>query len=126
MAAVDPLFAQWLQGTPLWAPRTNAALAQRWGDSAITGERQTGIATYGAAVEEAERQLAFFARGPFATDVHQIPGDDWHREVGRVVRLTIDQIGYSGGADVFVLGAEVDRASGMSEVTVLVPLGPAA
>ena len=126
MSSVDPVYAQWLQGEPLWASRVHDALKSRWGESAVTSERQTGLATYGGASQEAERQLAFFARGPFAVDVHQVEGDDWHRELGRVVELTIDQLGYQEGVAVFVLEAEVDRATGMSSVTVLRPLGVAA
>lgn len=126
MAAVDPLYAQWLQGEKLWATRPDVTMAGRWGKSAVTSERETGMATRAGAQAQADIDLAFFGRGPFAIDVHQLAGDDWHRELGRTVRLTVDQLGYEDGADVFVLGAEVDRATGLSEVTVLKPLGAAA
>ena len=43
-------------------------------------------------------------------------------QLGRVVRLHADQLGYANGADVFVIAVEVNRATGISQVTVLVPL----
>lgn len=125
MAAVDPLFAQWLQDDSLTVVRVQAAIATRWGESAQTSERVTGIATKPAAQAAADRDLAFFSRGPFAIDQHLLRGDDWHREIGFVVTLESDQLGYAGGLDVFVLGAEVDRPTGLSTVTVLVPLSAA-
>lgn len=122
MATVDPLVAQWLQAKCDHAVRTLAAASARWGSSAVTSERVTGIATRTAAEAEADRQLAFFARGPFAIDVHQLVGTDWAAELGRVIRISTDQLGYDAGVDVFVLGAEVDRGTGLSTVTVLCPL----
>jgi hypothetical protein len=122
MATVDPLFAQWLQGEADWVTRSHAGLSACWGEDAGRSERVTGIATRAAAEAEADRQLAFFARGPFAEDVHQLPGVDWSEQLGRVVRLHADQFGYANGADVFVIATEVNRATGISQVTVLVPL----
>lgn len=122
MAAVDPLYAQWLQGEVLYATRADAALAGRWGDAATVSERLTGIATRTDALAEADRALTFLSRGPFAIDVHQLVGADWHRQLGQVVNLTADRLGYDAGIDVFVLGAEPDRSTGLSQVTVLCPV----
>ncbi|HEX8485067.1 hypothetical protein [Sphingomonas sp.] len=122
MSAVDPLFAQWLQAPADYAVRADAAAVARWGATALTTERLTGIATKAAAEAEANRQLTFFGRGPFAIDVHQFVGTDWIGALGSVVTIAIDQLGYDAGIDVFVLEAEIDRASGTSNVTVLRPL----
>ena len=122
MAAVDPIYAQWLQSEALWSVRTDAAAAARWGDRAVIAERATGIATAAAAQAEADRQLAFLGRGPFAVDVHQLVGVDWAQRLGLVVTLTGDELGYDEGIDVFVIEAEPDHATGLSTVAVLRPL----
>ena len=122
MAVVDPLFAQWLQADGDYVVRSDAGTSGRWGATAITTERMTGIATSIAAETEADRQLAFFARGPFALETHQLVGTDWAGEIGRVVTITIDELGYDDGLAVLVLGASVDRSIGISSVTVLRPL----
>lgn len=119
---VEPLFAQWLQGEPLLAVGSSALMIDRWGDTAASSDRLTGLATRSGALAEAARQIAFLSRGPFAIDVHQLVGTDWHRALGCVVRLVIDQLGYDDGVDVFVIEAEPDRASGLSTVAVLRPL----
>jgi len=126
MAAVDPTFAQWLQSECLYAVAINDNQVARWGTSVQVSERVSGVATRVAAGELAAIHLAFFSRGPFAIDVHQLVGTDWHRDIGRVVTLAIDQLGYDDGVDVFVLGAEVNRKTGTSSVTVLVPLSATA
>lgn len=120
--AVDPVFAQWLQGYPLWASRVHDSSAALWGARGITTERATGIATRADAEAESDRQLNFFSRGPFGVDEHQLQGTDWQRDIGRIITITGDQLGYGAGADVFVLEVEADRAAGISVVTVLVPL----
>lgn len=120
--AVDPLFAQWLQADADYLVRADAVAVARWGDTAVTSERITAIATKAAAEAEGDRQLAFFARGPFAIDVHELVGLDWLRERGRVVTMVNEALGYDGGVDVFVLEVEADRATGISAVTVLRPL----
>jgi hypothetical protein len=121
-AQFEPLFAQWLQGVPLWVTRAATDLVARWGDAASSTDRVTGLATRAAAVTEAERIATFLARGPFAIDVHHLLGTDWAKELGRVIRLSIDQLGYDDGIDVFVIEAEPDRALGLSIVTVLRPM----
>lgn len=117
MTAVDPLFAQWLMGPGQWELAEEAVLKARWGADAQTTERMTGLAQLADANAEALRQLAFFG-GPLAKDVHLLVGE-WNGFRGRVITLTVTQLGYDGGADVFVLGAEDDRATGVSRVTVL-------
>ncbi|WP_425230196.1 hypothetical protein [Sphingomonas sp.] len=124
MSAVDPQFAQWLQGAADYTVRSNATMAARWGATAKTTERITAIALKTDADAEADRQLAFFARGPFAVDEHQLIGTDWGPSLGRVVTLTAAGLGYDAGLDVFVTGVDVDRATGLTTLTVLCPLGP--
>lgn len=122
MATVDPAFARWLQDEADFTLRSNAIESARWGASSITSQRVTGIATRAAAETEADRVLAFFQRGPFAEEVHEVVGTDWQGSIGTVVTFIIDQLGYDNGLDVFVLAAECDRATGLSSVTVLRPL----
>ncbi len=119
MSLVDPLFAQWLQDVALRVTRVSGSIDTRWGAGAIVSERITGIATVAAAQAEADRQLAFLANGPFAIDVHQLLGDGWSEALGQIVTLTVDQLGYDDGLDVFVIEAEVDRTKGISVVAVL-------
>lgn len=123
MSAVDPLFAQWLQREADYVVVSDAAAVARWAATARTTERVTGIATAAAAQAQANRELAFWSRGPFAIDVHQLVGADWAGELGRVVTLSIDQLGYDTGIDVFVFEVEADRQTNISSVTVLRPLG---
>ncbi len=122
MAAVDPLFAQWLQKGADEVLRSDATATARWGSTAVATERVTAIATRAAAAVEADRELAFFSRGPFGLDVHQLVGTDWIAAIGTVVTLVQDDLGYAGGLDVFVIEASVDRNTGVSTVTVLCPL----
>ena len=120
--SVDPLFAQWLQAAADYVVRSDAAASVRWGATAQASERLTGIATRAAATAQGDRELAFLSRGPFVQDVHQFVGTDWISVIGRVVSITNDELGYESGVDTFVLDAEVDRATGISTVTVLRPL----
>lgn len=126
MASVDPLFAQWLLAPANYTVRVDAGGAVRWGATALTTERVTGIATKAAADIEGDHQLAFFSRGPFAADVHQVVGTDWGPCLGRVVTLSIGKLGYGVGVDVFVIGVDADQATGLTELTVLRPLRGAA
>jgi hypothetical protein len=126
MTVVQPLFAQWLQADADFATTVNAALVAAWGETAAKSERITGIARAVDAQAEAARQLAFLGRGPFGVDEHQMVGGDWEKRLGQVVRLKVDRLGYHAGIDVFVIGAQVDRGSGLSVVTVLCPLKDAA
>lgn len=117
MASVDPIFAQWLQSEGLWQLSEDAALSARWGDKALTTERMTTIALKADATAEGARQLAFL--GPVcAIDEHLLLGE-WRGYRGQVVTLKIAQLGYDAGVDVMVLGAQDDRATGQSRVTVL-------
>jgi hypothetical protein len=120
---VDPLFAQWLMAEADFATQADSAAVARWGETAGKAERITGIARGVDASAEATRQLAFWSRGPFAVDVHTLVGGDWLPQRGRVVRLRIAKLGYGAGVDVFVLEAETDRATGLTQLTVLCPLG---
>lgn len=124
MATVDPLFAQWLQAAANFAVVTDAAATARWGATAIATTRTTAIATKTDAEAEAARQLAFFARGPFAIDVHEFAATDWMETLGTVVTIGSDDLDYGAGVDVFVIEVEVDRTTGLSLVTVIRPLRP--
>lgn len=118
MPAVDPLFAQWLMSDADHVVRSVAA-PLTWGATAIVAERVTGIATLAGAAAEADRQLGFWSAGPYAIEVHRLIGLDWEKERGQIVTLTIDQLGYDAGIDVFVIEVETDRTIGVSEVAVL-------
>jgi hypothetical protein len=120
--AVDPLYAQWLQRDADTVIRYDASAVARWGNSAAATARVTAIATRAAASAEADRQLAFFSRAPFAIEVHQFASLDWIAAIGTVITVYGDNLGYDAGIDVFVLGAEPDQATGISSVTVLRPL----
>lgn len=117
MTAVDPLFAQWLMSPGYWQVSTDALLAARWGDRAQQTERMTTIATKAEAQAEAARQLAFLG-GPLAIEEHLLVGE-WSERLGQVITITIPQLGYDGGLDVFLLSAEDDRVAGTSRVTVI-------
>lgn len=117
MTAVDPLFAQWLMAAGQWHVAEEALLKATWGDVAVTSERMTTIATKADAETEAGRQLAFMG-GPLASEEHLLKGE-WASFIGCVITLTIDQLGYDAGLDVFVIGAQDDRETGVSRVTVL-------
>lgn len=117
MSAVDPIYAQWLQSEGLWAVTDDAVLKARWGDTGLTTQRMTTIALKADADAEAARQLAFMGP-PAAIEEHLLVGQ-WAHLRGQVITLTINQLGYDAGLDVFLLGAEDDRATGTSRVTVL-------
>lgn len=117
MASIDPVYAQWLQSDGRWLTAEDGALRAIWGDTALTTQRMTTIATKADAEAEAARQLAFL--GPVAViDEHLLPGA-WQQYRGQVITLTINQLGYAQGADVFVIKADDDEATGLSRVTVL-------
>lgn len=117
MATVDPVYAQWLQSDGLWLVQDDATLTARWGNRALTTQRMTTIANKADAVAEATRQLAFMG-GPHVIDEHILSGE-WGDYVGRVITLTGSKLGYDAGVEVFVIGAEDNRATGLSTVTVI-------
>ncbi|MDZ7894979.1 MAG: hypothetical protein U5M50_08565 [Sphingobium sp.] len=119
--AVDAVFAQWLQDAALWALGQDATAIDRWAETAVLSERITGLANRADALDEAARQLAFFGM-PIAEDEHVVaiaPGGGWKRYLGQVITLIHPELGYAGGADVFLIGAEDDHAAGLSTLTVL-------
>ena len=117
MPKVDPLVAQWLQKESLSAVADDAAARARWGETAVTAERSTGLATSGDAIAEGARVLAF--RGhPLVEDVAELPGA-FVDAIGTIITIEHEDLGYQDGSDVFVIAAEDDRASGLSRVTVL-------
>lgn len=117
MTAVDPVYAQWLMAEARLHVAELAALKARWGATGLTSKRVTTLAELADAEAEAARQLAFMG-GPLVEDEHQMPGA-WADCIGQVVTITTERLGYADGLDVFVIGAEDNRASGMSRVTVL-------
>lgn len=117
MGLVDPVYAQWLIAEARWQVSADAALMARWGADALITQRVTTIATQTDAAAEAVRQLAFLG-GPLVIDEHMLLGA-WASAIGTVITLTIDQLGYNAGVDVFVIGADDNVATGTSTVTVL-------
>lgn len=119
MSAVDPLFAQWLMAPALQHVEQDATLVARWGATAVTSTRVTTIAAQADALAEAQRQIAFLGgEGPLAIEEHQLAGV-WAPFLGQVITLTIDRLGYEDGQDVFLLGAQDNRATGISTITVI-------
>ena len=119
MTLVDPLYAQWLLDDGYWQVSKDAAVQARWGDKAQTTDRLTTIANRADASAEAARQIDFLGGGgALVTEEHSLLGE-WAAYLGRVIRLTIDRLGYDAGLDVFVIGAEDYRAAGTSTVTVI-------
>lgn len=119
MSTVDPLYAQWLMAEALWQTSSAEAVVARWGATAQTTTRTTTIATRADAAAEAARQLAFLGgSGPLVVDEHQLRGA-WGQYLGQIITLTINQLGYDAGLDVFVIGAQDDHATGLSTVTVV-------
>ena len=119
MTAVDPIYAQWLMAEALYQVSTDAALTARWGATAQTTQRVTTIATKADAAAEAARQIAFLGgSGPLAIEEHEVLGT-WAPYLGRVITLTIGQLGYDAGLPVFVIGAQDKRSSGQSTLTVI-------
>jgi hypothetical protein len=117
VALVDPVFAQWLQEDALKSVTTDAALAARWGDGAITTERLVPHALLGEAQTEAARQLAFLG-GPLVEEQHTVSGE-MRGYLGQVINLTIAQLGYDAGVDVFVIGVQDNLQAGVSTINVL-------
>ena len=117
MAKVDPLVAQWLQSEGLWSVSEDASLRQRWGDTAVTGERMTTFATASDAAAEGGRVLSFRGQ-PMVEDEADLPGT-FVPSIGQVITIEHPDLGYQEGMDVFVIGAEDDRATGVSRVTFL-------
>lgn len=119
MSAIDPLLVQWLTGEGYREVVTNATVAARWGDRAQSTDRMTTIATKADAAAEATRQIAFLGgSGPLVIEEHSMLGE-WASYLGLVVTLKIDRLGYDAGLNVFVIGAEDDRSTGTSTVTVI-------
>lgn len=117
VAGVDPLVAQWLQSAGLWAVSEEPAQRSRWGDTALTVERMTTIASKVDAASEGARVISF--RGmPTVEDVAELPGEFVH-SIGEVITVEHPDLGYKDGINVFVINAEDDRASGVSLVTFL-------
>ncbi len=117
MAAVDPVFAQWLQDRALFHLEIDATLSARGGTRAQATERVTPYALKADADAEAVRQLAFLG-GPLVEDDHLMLGA-WRDKLGQVVTITGDRLGYDAGVDCVVIDVRDDRASGTSRVTVL-------
>lgn len=119
MAAVDPIYAQWLMAEALFKVATDATMTARWGTTAKTTDRITTIATEADAAAEAARQIAFLGgNGPLAIEEHELVGE-WATYLGQIITLTIDRLGYDAGLNVFVIGAQDDRSAGTSIVTVI-------
>lgn len=117
MTGIDPVFAQWLQGEGHWHVSVEATLLARWGVTAQTTSRMTTIATKADAEAEGARQLAFLG-GPLFVDRATVPGA-WESYLGQVITVTIDKLGYDGGEDAFLIGAQDDLSAGTSQISVI-------
>ncbi len=138
MTTVDPVFAQWLQAAALYHLESDETLSARWGARTQSSERITPLALQPDAEAEALRQLAFLG-GPLVEDEHLLVGT-WADRLGQVISIESEQLGDQavtvtlggeiltlGGADVtlggpalcFVIGAQDDRATDLSRVSVL-------
>lgn len=117
MAKVDPIEAQWLQSEGQFALAKDAALLARWGDSAISAERMTPLVLSADANAEGARVLAF--RGQPMVEEEAVLVGAFVRTIGTVITIQHDTLGYGGGLQVFVIGAEDDHAKGTSRVTFL-------
>lgn len=118
MSTADPLFAQWLMSASLQHVEADATLIDRWGATAVATSRVTTIATKADAEAEAQRQIDFLGgTGPIVIEEHQLAGV-WAPYQGQVITLAIDRLGYDDGLDVFLLGAQDNRATGLSTLTV--------
>jgi len=118
MSTADPLFAQWLMSASLQHVEADTTLIDRWGATAVATSRVTTIAVKADAEAEAQRQIDFLGgTGPIVIEEHQLAGV-WAPYQGQVITLTIDRLGYDDGLDVFLLGAQDNRATGLSTITV--------
>lgn len=117
MANLAASLVDWLQSDALYSRATDATMTSRWGDLAVESSLISPLALKADTDAEAARQIAFLAN-VLAVDTHLVKGA--HRDkLGQVVTLTIAELGYDAGVDVFVIGAEEDRGAGMTSLTVL-------
>lgn len=115
--SVDADYALWLQSPARFVTYADPALATLWGDLALETRIISPFASQAAALDEGARQMAFLGYA-LAEDVHIIPGA--HRDkIGQVVTITLDRLGYDAGLEVFVIGAQEDRAANITTLTVL-------
>lgn len=113
-------YTEWLQSAERLLTREDAILAARWGALAETTTSSCVLDVEVDAIDEAARQMAFKS-GPLVEDVIVIPKPlDLALVRGRVWTITIaDDDIYAAGRDVFVLGGDVMRASGITTLYVL-------
>lgn len=117
MADVAAHFANYLQAEALFSRATDATMASRWGDDAADTSIVSPLVLKSGADAESARQIAFL-NTPMVEDTHIVSGR--HKDkIGQVVTITIAELGYDAGVDVFVIGAEESHAIGMTTLTVL-------
>ncbi len=117
MASPETLFTEWLMDDALFHVERDAVREARWGDDAIETERMTVLASKSGAIEEGQRQLAFLG-GPLVEERHVVKGK-LRPYLGKVITVTIADLGYDAGLDVFLLSAVDDILTGFSQITVL-------
>jgi hypothetical protein len=88
-----------------------------WGDDAVTSTAVSPYAIRGDTSNEASDQ-AFFLKGPLARD-RIVVAELLHDVIGQVVTITGTGYGYTGGANVFVIGVQEDEVLPISTLTVL-------
>lgn len=115
MSFVEPSFAEWLGSEARFVEAVSADA--RWTAIGAATRQVSSLATRAAAVAEAARQVRF-AGGPLALDRHLVSG--LQRDLlGKVVGLTIDQLGYRDGGSCFVIAIKERDTVEMTELLVL-------
>ena len=117
---IDAATSEWLKKGALFETGADAAIAAAWGATAVEAEMVSALATQAGATAEAARQIAFW-KGPLAVEVHDVPGlrSDL---LFKVITVTINQLGYNAGLNVFVIFYEEQELVRRTRLTVLRPL----
>jgi hypothetical protein len=114
---VNAEFAAWLGSACLNAVASSAALETAWGSLAAVAENVSALAAKADAEEEAARQLDLFG-APMVVEILQVAGLRVDL-ICKPIRLTASRAGYTGGANVFVLGARELEKVERTNLTVL-------
>lgn len=118
--ALDPAYADWLQAPERRVAVEDGTLSVRWGTRARTDEASSPFVVESDAQAEAARQIAFLG-GPVCEEEILVPASlNVAALRGRCVNVTIaGDADYASGPLVFVLGGDVDHATGTTALAVL-------
>jgi hypothetical protein len=116
----DTAFAEWLQSPERLVNAEDTALAARWGDLALVRAVSSTFDIEAAAIDEANRQLAFKG-GPLVEEEIVVPKKINIASVrGRVRTIKIaGDPDYAPGLDVFIIGGELVHGTGITKLFVL-------